>query len=100
MNQNPLVIFVLAMLYMILNGCVLTLCFLNAGTLGCSFWPVIGCIFFMNLLIQAIIMKKRELQTLRYLYGEDYAQILKDQLKGKGKGVKRHRAKKNKWLSY
>lgn len=100
MNQNPLVIFVLAMLYMILNGCILTLCFINAGTLGCSFWAVIGLIFVVNLFIQAMIMKKRELQTLRYLYGEDYAEILKDQLKRRRKGIKKHREKKNKWISY
>jgi len=100
MNKYPLVIFVLASLYMMFNGIVVTMCFINAEKLGYSFLPVIGLIFAGNLFIQAMIMKKREMQTLRYLYGEDYAEILKDQLKRKRKGVKKHHEKKNKWISY
>lgn len=71
LNKSPVIIFLLSLMYSLLNGGLVVLCFFNAHILGWKFMILIGGIFLVNLLILAVILKKRERQAVRALFGDD-----------------------------
>ena len=70
-NKSREIIFLLCLMYSLLNGWLVVLCFLNAYILGWRFMILIGCIFLANLLGLAAILKKRQRQAVRALFGDD-----------------------------
>lgn len=71
LNKYPGLIFVLSISYSILNGVLIVLCFINAPKLGYGFLIAIGAIFYLNYLLQALIFKKRQIEEIRVVFGDD-----------------------------
>lgn len=98
-NKNPMVLGSLFIGYSLLNGTVMVLTFINAEKLKWMFLIVVGFIFFLNLLVQALIFKKREMDYMRSMFGNDeegYQECLRIANLSPRK-ERKVRQKKNKW---
>lgn len=73
MRKSSILVLVLCVVYLLSNIFSIVIIFSNANNLGIAFWPMVGLVFLINLVIQAAILRKRDLRAIRIMFGDDEA---------------------------
>lgn len=73
MRKSSILIFVLCVVYLLANIFSVVIVFSNAEKLGTGFWPMVAVVFLVNLVIQAFVLRQRELRAIQVMLADDVA---------------------------
>ena len=73
MRKSSVLIFALCVVYLLAKIFSVVIVFSNADKLGPGFWPMVALVFLVNLVIQAAVLRQRELRAIQVMFGDDEA---------------------------